>query len=166
MQFTRYPVVVDPASYTISLREQGEPAEGKWRHLSRLQHSDAAPFVVDNSRVHIFGDASTIDTSQFLLCYDTAGFLTEVYRRTGSQWVRHEVPEEVSGRPILHPSVRFTFSTTEDRAAFLSLLQRMGAAVRSFAIPDPADAHQLVTIVLRQPVAPRLVDVAALAAHE
>jgi hypothetical protein len=159
MRFDNYPVVVDPVSGVVTLRERTEQPAGTWRHLSRVAVTAAAPFVSNNKRANVFGNAETAEQSSFLLCYDAAGFLTEVYHKEGVEWIRHEIPEEVSGRPETYPSMRIVFSTPADRDEFLVLWQRMNEAVRQLAEPSAEDAYRLLLIVRRQPHQPRFIDV-------
>lgn len=160
MKFNNYPVVVDPASNVVTVRQSDVGSEGAWRHLERVRVDESAPFISTNEASHVFGNAETIARSKFLLCYDTTGFLTSVYHREANEWIRHAVPEESSGKAERYPSIRFVFENEVDRDNFSVVLQRMSEAVRALDKPSADDAFRLVQIVLRQPHPPRSVHVA------
>lgn len=161
MLFNTWPVVIDPACSVITLQQAGEESHDIWKHLFRVQLNVGAPFVQTNATAHVFGNDEALEDCELLICYDTLGHLTEIYRKSGREWSRSEVPEEAAGRPARFPSVRFVFADDAEADQFLVILQRMQTAVRGLDLPDPDDSFRLMTLLLRQPHPPRRVAVYA-----
>lgn len=158
MKFTQFPVTVDPASNVITLRTD---PEDRWTHLHRVEVKLLDfPLMPTNDVAHVFGPYPEQVQCDFFLCYNTDGRLVAVLERISTGWSRHTVAEELAGRVECLPSVRFVFADEEDRGQFMRTLQKMGEAVRRLEMPTPEDSWQLLTLILRQPHAPRLVPVA------
>lgn len=157
-----YPSVIDPHTNCLELRVEEEELEGSvhWETWSRpLYEPEQLPFELTPAGCHLFGLAEQLQDCPYALCYASNGRLASIWWRTRTGWERADAPEESSGAPPLHPSVRLVFSDNDDSLQFMDILRRMQRAAQSLSHPSAADAHELVQIISRGPCQPRFLDV-------
>jgi len=114
-----YPLVIEPTTESLEAKA-GAPDDDRWKQLPRVPtHTVLAALTLPGGIVHFFGVSATLEENDVLLCYSTAGRLSHVMRRKDSEWVLSSVPAEVTGDPILKPSVRLVFEDERARASFI-----------------------------------------------
>ena len=120
------------------------------------------PFIVSTQYPHVFSLVGDLDQSSALVVYDMRGRLSIVYTRAGKKqlWERNDVAEEHAGKTITQFSVRFSFSSTKDRAQFLDLTEKMIQQVKLKTEPEMADVVRAMTLLGRSRVAPVVLPVA------
>ena len=121
------------------------------------------PFVPSTQFPHVFSLVGDLDKSSVLIVYDMRGRLSVVYTRGDkkqSAWERNDVAAEHAGKTITQFAVRFNFSSTKDRAQFLSLTEKMVQQVQSKEPPDMPDVIRALTLLGRSRVAPVVLPVA------
>ncbi len=121
---SQFPVVIDPLAGGLEVRVAGPgAAPAVWTQLVRSTPAhDSLPFGRGTDMAHFFGPSTVFDECPFLLVYDATGYLRYKLDREDGEFVARSVPEEVTGRRTLKPSVRLTFESEADASAFATVI--------------------------------------------
>lgn len=118
------------------------------------------PFVPSTTTPHVFSPVSSIRDSPMLIVYDHMGRLAMLYKRARRDtWDRYELFDEVVGRCVINPSVRFRFTNEKTRDKFLRLAEQLIEQSRG-SVVNYDDVQEFVKIMGRMRSPPVLVPVA------
>lgn len=158
-RLTQYPLSIDPTSPSIDAC-MDDGSRKQYRQFCRVM-VDAAelPFTRTVQEAHIFGDHVAIRDCTIALAYSHTGQLTRLLSRSARGLDEVELAQEVTGLRELFPSIRHTFHDEHARRRYLSLLEKMQAAVRDGNNPSPRDAAELIMILAQSPTPVRSVHV-------
>lgn len=122
-----YPLVIEPmvqclegrAGYRVGAMPDLE-APGAWTPLYRLSLAVVAPHLTLPPYIgHLFGDDHTFAKCHLVLGYDSGGGLSHLCLRDERGWDCQELAEELTLKPVRHPSVRLVFRDDVARRRFL-----------------------------------------------
>lgn len=125
-----------------------------WIQLQRV--SGEAVFAqfptLPEGLVHFFGRFSRVEENDFLVAYNCAGRLTALLRHSSATgWCFDDLPAELTGSPVIKPSVRLVFKTERARAVFVHYInQLMGGQM-----VNPA----LAVVIDQLDEPPRMIDI-------
>lgn len=118
------------------------------------------PFVPSTSTPHVFSPVSDIKSAPMLVVYDHMGRLTRVYKRSRRDaWEWYELFDEVAGRSIVTPSIRFRFNSEKMRDKFMRLSEQLIEQSRG-SVVNYDDVQEFVKIMGRMRSPPVLIPVA------
>lgn len=123
-----FPLVIDPSEVLLEVmvRRDDEHNTPYWTMLHRLEAlAESFDFARTTAMVHFFGDAATVVDSSIVLIYDASGFLRfRTDRDEMGLWKDPDrLSEELTGRPLLKPSLRLVFDDPVSAKECLLLLR-------------------------------------------
>lgn len=162
------PVVIEPGvsvletEMTVADNKAGERnvAVHFWRLNLDEKVAAELPLIPTTQHPHIFSLHEDLTTSPLLLVYDLMGRLCLVYVREKGVWERKEVIAEHAGKSITQFSVRFCFSSSEDRNRFLNLMSTMVNDFKERGSVSRNEMTEAVTLLSRSRVAPVVLPIA------
>lgn len=122
-----YPLIIEPTAEVLEVTGGPNPESLGWTQLYRvpthivLTHLQGLP----GRLIHFFGLSHDLDKNQLLLAYTSGGRLENILRRNAEGWEVLDLPAEVTGSPIIQPSVRLVFKDERTRAVFIHHLQQI-----------------------------------------
>lgn len=122
-EFSDFPMLIDPVSSSLEILRR-DADEVRWVRLQKLELTRVMlPPAMNNRAVHFFAEHTNLDDCDFVAVYDAGGVARFFMYRTedSDQWTIDAVPEEMNGRIVYKPSVRFTFDDEEDCLEFSRL---------------------------------------------
>lgn len=133
-----YPLVIDPVVSAIEVHVAPHGAEGGkagWREFVRIQIDGTdghhnLPFVPTQHKVHLFGDGTTLATSNMLLVYGYRGGINCLLHRNSERpknWETLDLPEEFTGYAV-KPSLRLCFDSREACSEAMQLFDNLRTA--------------------------------------
>ena len=137
-----YPLFIEPTVERLEGRaavkqpQRLESEDGlKWTVLYRIpsSHVSLSAHIPDGVS-HFFGDDHIFSLCAILLGYDCSGRLTHLFMRDeANDWDVQALPEEMTGKAILYPSVRLVFHDREARDKFLEDVKKGAGNSEGFA---------------------------------
>lgn len=94
------------------------------RVVPTSENAAKLPLIMSSLYPHIFSMTANLDTTPFLLVYNTFGKLSLVYTRAEKSgvWEKNETAPEQVGDTVMKFSVRFSFDTAKSRDKFMQAL--------------------------------------------
>ncbi len=122
-----YPLIIEPTTEVLEVTGGASPDSLGWTQLYRvpthivLTHLAGLP----SRLIHFFGVSRELVNNQVLLAYTSGGRLEHILRRNDNTWDVLDLPAEVTGTPVIRPSVRLVFKDERARAVFIHHLQQI-----------------------------------------
>lgn len=157
---------VAPSAAVKSRRSAKIPVQ-LFRLPMDAKNAENLPFVPSSKTPHVFSLAQDLKTTPLLVVFDSLGRITAIYNRdkTGKAWDRTHVAPEFAGATVTQFSVRFSFSSTRTRDAFMHAVDTVMDQIKNKEKPDEEEMLSVFRLLNRMRAQPVMLPVAVAKSH-